>query len=90
MNVLLKFSDMLPPQSIHPPALVKATSFDDLLQKPKFKNFDFENFPKRLKEEFEGEVPDISLEKRKELIKEALGKVNVVRPIKLGNWKTTF
>ena len=68
------FSDMLPPESIHPPFLVKANSFDDLLQKPKIQNFDFNNFPKRLIAEYEGELPDISLEKRKDLIKEALGK----------------
>ena len=68
------FSDILPPQSIHPPKLVGAKTFEDLLKKPKLiNNTDDPN-------------TKLEIEKRKKLIKEALERIKKNR-IKLEKQK---
>lgn len=59
------FSDILPPQSIHPPKLVGAKTFEDLLKRPKLiNNIDDPSSNTKLE-----------IEKRKKLIKEALERI---------------
>ena len=59
------FSDILPPQSIHPPKLVGAKTFEDLLKRPKLiNNIDDPS-----------SNTNLEIEKRKKLIKEALERI---------------
>ena len=62
------FSDILPPQSIHPPKLVGAKTFEDLLKRPKLINNIDDPFQPSSNTKLE-------IEKRKKLIKEALERI---------------
>ena len=62
------FSDILPPQSIHPPRLVGAKTFEELLKRPKLiNNIDDPFLP--------SSNTKLEIEKRKKLIKEALERI---------------
>ena len=74
------FSDILPPKSIHPPKLVGAKTFEDLLKRPKLIN-NIEGTSSSTKQE---------IEKRKKLIKEALERIKKNREKLERKKKTMF
>ena len=74
------FSDILPPKSIHPPKLVGAKTFEDLLKQPKLIN-NIEGTSSSTKQE---------IEKRKKLIKEALERIKKNREKLERKKKTMF
>ena len=74
------FSDILPPKSIHPPKLVGAKTFEDLLKRPKLIN-SIEGTSSNTKQE---------IEKRKKLIKEALERIKKNREKLERKKKTMF
>ena len=76
------FSDILPPQSINPPKLVGAKSFNELLQKPTIIN-NIED-PFQPSSNLRSSNEQIEMDKRKQMIKEALERIKKNR-IKLEN-----
>ena len=76
------FSDILPPQSINPPKLVGAKSFNELLKKPTIIN-NIED-PFQPSSNLRSSNEQIEMDKRKQMIKEALERIKKNR-IKLEN-----
>jgi hypothetical protein len=72
------FSDILPPDSLSTPKLLPAKTFEDLLKRPAIDNLEAVagNFPAKFQEAVKGNT---DMEKKKDLIKEALEKIKTNR-----------